>query len=71
MLARGACPTFAHRIHRMLVGKGAAATRQLPSTSSFECADASGGDSIACQRALVGNSLDDEQRSDNLSIIVP
>jgi len=66
MLAR-VRPTLSNRSHGVLTMEGTAATRQLPSAPSSERADAS-GDSGARQRTPVGDSLNNEQRSDDLSI---
>ena len=54
-----------HRTHDIPV-RESAATRQLPSASSVERADVPSGNGVARQRALVGNSFDDKQWSDNL-----
>ena len=55
-----------YRTRVVPVGKGTTATRRNLSAPSSERAEMSGGESIARQRALVGNSLDDEQWSDDL-----
>jgi len=59
-------PTLANRSHGVLTTEGTTAIRQLPSAPSSET-DTS-GDSGACQRAPVGDSLNDEQWSNDLSI---
>jgi len=60
-------PLLANRPHGVPTKKGAAATFQLPLAPRFEPDGASGGDTASCQRFLAGNSLNDEQRSDDLS----
>ena len=52
-----------YRTHGAPTGKSATIPRELP----FERAEMPRGDGIFRQRALVGNPLDDEQRSDDLS----
>ena len=62
------------RVHSVLIRRiGAVSvmndttpTRRPPSTPCFERADTPGSDSVARQRALVGDSLNDEQWSDDL-----
>ena len=56
-----------HGIHGIPTRKGTAITRQLPSAPSFELGGTPGDDGVARQRALVGDSLNDEQRGDGLS----
>ena len=64
----GVRSTLIHRTHGgTTTGEGTIAGRQLPSALSFEVAETSGGDSITRQCSLVGDSLNDEQRSDHLS----
>ena len=53
------------RTHRVSVRKGNITCRH-PSGPNLERAEMPGGDSVARQRALIGNSLDDEQWSDDL-----
>ena len=60
-------PTLANRSCGVLIGEGTTTTRQLPSAPCSERTDPSGG-SGAGQSALVGDSLNDEQRSNDLSI---
>ena len=56
-----------HRTHGDPIRKGNVTTCRNSSAPNFERAEMSGGDIVARQRALVGNSLDDEQWSDDLS----
>ena len=56
-----------HRTRGASTWKGITTICQLPSAPGFERTEASGDDSIACQRTFVGNSLNDEQWSDHLS----
>ena len=42
-------------------------TRHPPTASCFERAETFGVDGVTCQRTLVSNSLNDEERSDGLS----
>jgi len=65
-LAKGVYPALIHRTHGVPDRKGVASIRQLPLVPSFERAIASRGSSLAPQRALVGDPLNDEQRSDCL-----
>ena len=58
---------LAYRAHGVLTRKGITSGRQLPSAPSFEITEMSGGDSVTRQCTLIGNSLDDEQRCDDLS----
>ena len=51
----------------MPTGKGVAATCKLPLAPSFERAGAPRGDIASVERSLAGNSLNDEQRSNDLS----
>ena len=59
----------AHKPYGVSTGEGAAtAIRQLPSaTLSSERAHTSGSDIVSRQCALFGDSMDDEQWSNNLS----
>ena len=41
--------------------------RQLPSAPCFERTDTSGDESVVCQRALIRDSMNDKQRSYDLS----
>ena len=57
-----------HRTHGITATRdGTTASRRLPSAPSFEVAETCRGDSITRQCTLVGDSLNDEQRSDHLS----
>ena len=57
-----------YRTHRVpTTGKGTITAHRSSSGPGFEPTDLSGGDGIARQRALVGDSLNDEQRSNDLS----
>jgi len=49
-----------HRPHGVPTKEGATTASQPPLTAGFGRAAASGGDDVACKRALVGNSLNDE-----------
>jgi len=60
-------PTLTNRSHGVLTTEGTTATRQLPSSPNSERTDTS-GDGGARQRAPVGDSLNDEQWSNDLSI---
>jgi len=60
-------PTLTNRSHGVLTTEGTTATRQFPSAPSSERNDTS-GDGGACQRAPVGDSLNHEQWSDDLTI---
>jgi len=60
-------PLLAHKPHGVPTKKGAAVNFQLPLAPKFGPAGASGGDVASRQRFLAGNSLNDEQRSDDLS----
>ena len=63
------------RIHFILIHRnrgvptrvGTTTTRQIPSLPKFEGTGTSGNDGVPRERALVGDSTDDEERSDNLS----
>ena len=55
------------RAHGVSIRKGMTTTRQLPSVPGLERTEMPGDDGTARQCALVGNFLNDEQRSDNLS----
>ena len=59
--------TIIHQIHWVPIKMDIATTCWLPSASIFERASTPGDDSVARQRILVGNALNDEQRSDGLS----
>lgn len=52
--------TFIHRTHGVPTRKDTIVTRQLPFVFGFEFTDPCGGDSIARQRAFVGDSFNDE-----------
>ena len=56
-----------HRTHKSLTMGGTATTRRPPSAPNFERIETLGDDSVARQRALVGDSVNNEQRSDDLS----
>ena len=60
-LARGHCGLI-HRTHGVIVttGKGTTTSRHVRSAPSFERTKMTGGDSITCQRALVGDSLNNK-----------
>ena len=62
---------FIHKVRGVLTRKGATVVSQPPSATSLELINTSGDNSVARQRALVGNSLNDEQRSDYLSSSLP
>ena len=55
-----------HRTHGVPIGEDSTTTRRLLSAPGSE-AKTSRDNGVARQRALVGNSLDDEQWSDNLT----
>lgn len=55
-----------HRTDGMPVRKGHIPTRRLPFTPKLNRADVPGRDGAARQRALVGNSYDDQERTDHL-----
>ena len=57
-----------HRAHREPTGKGPTAIRRLPSAPKVERTKISGHDTGACQRALVGDSFNDEEWSDDLQL---
>ena len=61
------CPTLADSSHGVFARDGTTATRQLPSSPSSERTDTS-RDSGARHRAPVSDSLNDEQRRNDLSI---
>ena len=65
-LASGVYPALTHRTHGVPVRKGVTTIRQLPLVPIFEPVSASRGGGSAPQRALVGDSLNNEQRSDYL-----
>ena len=54
------------RVHGVSTGKGTTAIRRLPSAPEAEGTGVSGRDTGARQRALIGDSLNDEQWSDDL-----
>ena len=56
-----------HRTREPHTSKSTATTRRHPLALSLKLTEMSGGDSIARQRAFIGNSLNDEQWSDDLS----
>ena len=60
-------PTLANRSHRVLTTEDTTATRQLPSSPSSERTDGSGS-SGPRRRTPVGDSLNDEQWSNDLSV---
>ena len=60
-------PMLANRSHGVLTSEGTTAIRHFPPTPSSERTDSS-RDSGARQRAPVGDSLNDEQWSNDLSI---
>ena len=55
------------KTHGVLTRKGTAASRQLPPTPNFELVEMCGDDNITRERALIGDSLYDEQESNDLS----
>ena len=59
-------PTPIHRTWGVATGKGTAIACRLPQGPSFELTDASRYDGFARQCTLVGDSLNDEQRRDDL-----
>ena len=65
-VANGVYPALVHITHVVPDGKGATGIRQFPLVPSFERDIARRGDNLAPQRALVGDPLNDEQRSDYL-----
>ena len=64
-LARRSIPI--RRTHDFPAGKGTTATCRLPLGPGFERIEAPRDNSVFCQCALVSYSLNDKQRSDNLS----
>ena len=56
-----------HRTHGVPTRKGAITARQFPEAPGPKRTDTSGGDGVARQRGLVGDSQNDEQWSDDLS----
>ena len=58
---------LAHRTRGVPTRNGSTTVRQLPSAPCFERTETSGDESVARQGALIGDSLNDEQWSDNLS----
>ena len=56
-----------HKVHDVPTRKGTTITCQLPPAPCFERTEMSGGDGGARQCALVGNSLNDQQRSEDLT----
>ena len=60
------CFITIHRTCGVSIRNNTAPTRQLPLTSRFERTEMSGDETFVRQRALVGNSLNDEQRCDDL-----
>jgi len=60
-------PLLTHKPHGVPTKKGETATFQLPLAPRVEPVGASGGNIASRQRFLAGNSLNDEQRSDDLS----
>ena len=65
MLA-GNITTPPHRTYDTAVGKSSTATHGLPLTPKLNRTDILVGGSVVCGGALVGDSLDDEEWSDNL-----
>ena len=63
----GVHSTLAYRTREVFIRKGSIATSQLSSSPNFQLNDLSGDDSVARQRTLVGDSLNDEQWRDDLS----
>ena len=60
--------TFIQRTHGVPATEdGTTASRQLSSAPSFEVTETRGGYSVTRQCALIGDPLNDEQRSDYLS----
>ena len=55
-----------HRTLEVPTWGDASTTRRLRPAPSFELTDMTGGNSVARQRALTSDSLNDEQRSDDL-----
>ena len=60
-------PEHIRHTHVVPTRKGAPTTRQLSSSPNLQRAEISGDDSTARQRVLVGDPLNDEQWSDDLS----
>ena len=60
-------PEHIRHTHVVPTRKGAPTTRQLSSGPNLERAEISGDDSAARQRILVGDPLNNEQWSDDLS----
>ena len=54
------------QVHRVHGRKGTAITRPLPSVPSFELTGMWGSNRVARQRALICDSLNDQQGSDHL-----
>ena len=59
--------TSVHRKRGVPTRKGTAITRRLPLTPNFRQTEMYGGDGVARQRVLIGDSPDDEQWGDDLS----
>ena len=59
--------TLIHGTHGVPTEGGTTLTRRLLSAPCFERTKMSGDEGIARQRALVGDSLDDEQWSEDLT----
>lgn len=62
----GACPTPTHRTFGVPTGKCSTDAGQLHLIPNFERADSPRAGSVTCQRAPVGNTPNDKQRSDDL-----
>ena len=54
------------RTHGVPTRKGVTTSRQLPSIPSYELTQMCGDNRVARQRALIGDSLNDQQGGDNL-----
>jgi len=61
-----ALPILIRRVHGVPAGKGATTVRRLSSAPEDERTGISGRDTVARQRVLIGDSLNDEQWSDDL-----
>jgi len=59
-----------HRVQSVFTRKGPTATRRLAPAPKVERTGVSGGDSVARQRTLVGDSLNDEEWCDDLSVVM-